>query len=397
MERIGIFGGTYNPPHLGHVQAAVYGKNALKLDKLYLIPSYISPHKTLPEGSPTPQQRLQMVRLAARNTDLTVSDIELARGGASYTYETVLALKEKHPDAQIYLMMGTDMFLTLDTWREAKLLLSMVTPVVFYRGDRGEREQIEEKRLVFENQGISSVVMENPVIEISSTQLRRMLVFECASPFLDNEVKNYILENRLYGTGKEYKQLPPEELERAVVSLIKPNRVAHVLGCRDTAVELARRWGADETNAARAGLLHDITKALDEELQLTLCGEYGVALDDFSQQNPKTLHARTGALVAQRIFGENAAVVSAIDSHTTGKAGMNLLEKIIYVADYMEPNRNFPGVEDLRKAAFENIDRAMEMGLEMTLDLLTKEGKIISRGSQEALSDIKKTLRGECI
>ena len=162
-------------------------------------------------------------------------------------------------------------------------------------------------------------------------------------------------------------------------------------------MELARRWGADETDAARAGLLHDITKALDGELQLTLCGEYGVSLDDFSRQNPKTLHARTGALVAKRIFGENEAVVSAIDSHTTGKAGMNLLEKIIYVADYMEPNRNFPGVENLRKAAFENIDRAMEMGLEMTLDLLTKEGKTISRESLEALADIKKTLRGECI
>jgi nicotinate-nucleotide adenylyltransferase len=224
-----------------------------------------------------------------------------------------------------------------------------------------------------------------------------MLVFGCASPFLNEKVKAYILENHLYGADQDYKQLSPEELEKAVISLIKPNRVAHVLGCRDTAVALAKHWGADETDAARAGLLHDITKALDGPFQLTLCREYGMVLDDFSRQNPKTLHARTGAMVAQRIFGENEAVVSAIDSHTTGKAGMNLLEKIIYVADYMEPNRNFPGVEDLRRVAFENIDRAMEMGLEMTLDLLIREGKTISKESQEALTDIKNTLRGECI
>ncbi len=395
MERIGIFGGTYNPPHLGHVQAAVYGKNALKLDKLYLIPSYISPHKEIPEGSPTAQQRLEMVRLAVQGTDLAVSDIELSRGGASYTYETVLALKNEHPGSQIYLMMGTDMYLTLDTWREAKLLLSMVTPVVFYRGDRQEKEQVEQKRRDFEAQGISSVVMENPVTEISSTQLRRMLVFQCASPFLSPQVSAYIAENHLYGADKSYKHLSLEELEKVVTTLIKPNRVAHVLGCRDTAVELARRWGADETDAARAGLLHDITKALDGPLQLTLCGEYGMVLDDFSRQNPKTLHARTGAMVAKRIFGENPAVVAAIDSHTTGKAGMNILEKIIYVADYMEPNRNFPGVEDLRRAAFENIDRAMEIGLEMTLDLLRKEGKTISQWSLEALADIKDILKGE--
>jgi len=286
-------------------------------------------------------------------------------------------------------MMGTDMFLTLDSWREAQLLLSQVTPVVFYRGDKGEREQIEEKRQFFASQGISSVVMENPVTEISSTQLRRMLVFDCAAPFLNEKVLAFIRDNGLYGTGRNYTNLPMEELEKVVCSLVKPNRVAHILGCRDTAVELAKKWGADETDAARAGLLHDITKALDGPLQLTLCDQYGMELDAFSREYPKTLHAHTGAMVAERIFGENEAVVSAIHSHTTGKAGMNILEKIIYVADYMEPNRRFDGVELLRAAAFADIDKAMVMGLEMTVSLLKKEGKTISKESQEALEDLK--------
>ena len=388
MERIGIFGGTYNPPHLGHIGAAIYGKTALCLDKLYLIPSYISPHKSLPTGSPTPEQRLNMVTLAAENTDLTASDMELIRGGASYTYETVLALRAQHPDAEIFLMMGTDMFLTLDHWREAELLLSMVTPVVFHRGDKGERAQIEEKKVFFAEKGISAVVMENPITEISSTQLRRMLVFDCAAPFLSEKVHSYILENKLYGTGESYKNLPLPELEKVVCSLVKPNRVAHILGCRDTAVELAKKWGADESDAARAGLLHDITKALDGPLQLTLCDQYGMELDDFSRAYPKTLHAHTGAMVAERIFGENESVVSAIHSHTTGKAGMNILEKIIYVADYMEPNRDFDGVEALREAAFTDIDKALKLGLEMTISLLRKEGKTISKESLEALQDI---------
>ena len=391
MERIGIFGGTYNPPHLGHMQAAIYGKTALCLDKLYLIPSHISPHKELPEGSPTALQRLEMVSLAAENTDLTVSDIELSRGGASYTVDTVRALRQQHSDATFYLMMGTDMFLTLDNWREADALLAMVIPVVFYRGDKGEREQIEEKRKYFENKGVSGIVMENPVTEISSTQLRRMLVFECARPLMDEKVYKFIRDNGLYGTGRSYKNLPMEELEKVVCSLVKPNRVAHILGCRDTAVALAKKWGADETDAARAGLLHDITKALDGPLQLTLCDQYGMELDDFSRAYPKTLHAHTGAMVAGRIFGEKEAIVSAIHSHTTGKAGMNILEKIIYVADYMEPNRSFDGVEALRDAAYTDIDKAMIMGLEMTIDLLNKEGKVISKESREALQDLKNT------
>ena len=184
---------------------------------------------------------------------------------------------------------------------------------------------------------------------------------------------------------KDYKNLSTEDLAQVVAGLLKPDRVAHVLGCHRTAVELARRYGADETDAARAALLHDITKALDGPEQLTLCREYGTILDAFSTQNPKTLHALTGSLVAERVFGENKAVVEAIRSHTTGKADMNLLEMIIYVADYMEPNRDFPGVEQLRSLAYEDIRKALKLGLQMTLDMLRRQGRDVSPESQQAL------------
>ena len=109
-------------------------------------------------------------------------------------------------------------------------------------------------------------------------------------------------------------------------------------------------------------------------------------LDDFSVMYPKTLHALTGSLVADRIFGENEAVVEAIRHHTTGKADMSLLEKIIYVADYMEPCRDFPGVEKLRELAYSDIDAALQLGLEMTLELLNKQGSEVSPASREALA-----------
>jgi len=137
-------------------------------------------------------------------------------------------------------------------------------------------------------------------------------------------------------------------------------------------------------------LLHDITKALDGPLQLTLCRGYGINLDDFSANNPKTLHALTGSLVAKRIFGENEAVVAAIASHTTGKADMNTLQKIIYVADYMEPNRDFPGVEQLRQLAYINLTAALKLGLTMTLAVLKKQGREISPESQQALEYLSK-------
>ena len=389
MGRIGIYGGAFNPPHIGHIRAAEYAVKALNLDKLLLIPSGTSPHKPLPAGSPTAQQRLEMVRAWA-GEGMEPCDLEIKREGASYTYETVQQLKAQYPHDDLILCMGTDMFLSFASWKNPDIILQNVSLAVFYRGDKGEIASIAEKKAAYEAQGHRIYLVENPVTEISSTQLRRMLVFRCAAPFLDERVARYIEDNGLYDTLAEYGNLPMEELEEVVVRLLNPNRVKHVLGCRDTAAELAKLWGADETDAARAGLLHDITKALDGPLQLTLCSEYGKVLDEFSENNPKTLHALTGSLVAERIFGENEAVVKAIESHTTGKPAMNTLEKIIYVADYMEPNRDFPGVEGLRRLAYTDLDGALKLGLEMTLAMLKQQKRQISPASSQALDYLTK-------
>lgn len=395
MERIGIYGGAFNPPHLGHILGAKYALQALQLSKLLMIPSCVSPHKVSPPNSPTPEQRLQMLKLAAAGEKtIEVSDLELRRGGASYTFETVDVLREHYPDAQLFLLMGTDMLLSFDSWKNPDRILSQCTLAVFYRGEDGEEESVHHKKQELESRGAKVEILNNPVTEISSTQLRRLLVFQAADSFLTPEVKTYIQEEGLYGTGNDYRNLPMDQLEPVVVSLMKPNRVKHILGVRDTAVKLAELYGANVTDASRAGLLHDITKALDGPLQLTLCHEYGKVLDKFSTQNPKTLHALTGGMVAKRIFGENEEVVEAIYSHTTGKPNMNLLQKIIYVADYMEPNRDFPGVEKLRKLAFQNIDEALELGLTMTLDLLRKQGREISPESQAALRYLQQSQKG---
>ena len=387
MERIGIYGGTFNPPHIGHIQAAKQAVTALGLTRLLIIPDRIAPHKAMPVNSPTPQQRLDMLRISTADcAKIEVSDIELKREGVSYTYETVLQLKEQYPDAELVLLMGTDMFLSFHTWKHPEIILKNAALGVFYRGEKGEKAAIEAKKAEMKRQGAKIKLVKNEVINISSTQMRRLLAFQCPDAFLCDGVGEYIRKNGLYETCANWKNLPMEELEQVVISLLNPNRVAHVLGCRDTAVELAKHWGADVTDAARAGILHDITKAIDGPLQLTLCEAYGKILSDFSKRYPKTLHALTGSLVAQRVFGENKAVVSAIEWHTTGKANMNLLEKIIYVADYMEPNRDFPGVEKLRKLAFTDMDAALKLGLEMTLEHLKRQGNEVSPESREALA-----------
>ena len=386
MEKIGIFGGSFNPPHLGHVHAARYAALSLGLDRLMLIPSGKTPCKPVPELTASPEQRLRMLSIAFGSVPIAeVSSMELDRGGESYTWETVQQIREGNPEAELFLLLGTDMFLKFPQWADADKLCGEVTLVSMNRGEKGEQENLIRAAARIEGMGGKTVLLDNPVKSISSSQVRRLLAFEGADSFLPEGVLSYIRREKLYYVGADLKNLPMERLEQVVVSLLKANRVKHVLGCRDTAVELAKAWGADPVDAGRAGLLHDITKALDGELQLTLCGAYGKLLDDFSRKYPKTLHALTGSLVARRIFGENNAVVSAIEFHTTGKADMSLLEAIIYVADYMEPNRDFPGVERLRELAYTDIRGALKLGLEMTLEHLKEQGGEVSPASRQAL------------
>ncbi len=389
MERIGIYGGTYSPPHIGHIRAAEYAIEACRLDRLLLIPTGVSPHKEMSSGASS-ADRLEMLRLSTAGMEKAeVSDIELKREGRSYTVDTLLELKEQNPGSELVLLMGTDMFTSFLTWREPGEILKLAVLAVFCRGEREERKRIEDQKTVLEALGAKVELVANPVTAISSTDLRRLLVFGCADSFLVDGVGAYIRSHGLYGTGKKRKNLTLEELEAEVVALLNPNRVAHVLGCRDCAVELARLYGEDGTDAARAGLLHDITKAIDGPLQLTLCAEYGIVLDTFSRAYPKTLHALTGSLVAERIFGENENVVSAIRHHTTGRANMTLLEKIIYIADYVERNRNFPGVEEMRAMAYKNLDKALLMGLESAVAHVNRQGQGLAPATLEALEYLR--------
>lgn len=386
MGAIGFFGGTFNPPHIGHIQAALRCAHAFALEKVLMIPARHVPGKELPGGGATPEQRLQMIRLAVQDhPELEAWDGEITREGDSYTWETVKALRREYPEQKLVMLLGSDAFLKLPMWKDGEQILQEVAVAVLYRGGKCEQAEVSQVRETLEKTGAEIHLVENEACPISSTQLRRLLAFRCPGDFLPETVLDYILREKLYHVESHWKGLSMEALEAVVLPLLNPNRVRHVLGCRDSAVALARRWGENQVDAARAGLLHDVTKALDGPLQLTLCSAYGRVLDDFSQKYPKTLHALTGSLVAERIFGESEAVVSAICHHTTGCAGMSTLDTIIYVADYIEPNRDFPGVERLRDLAFTDLTAALELGLQMTLDHLKRQGSEVSPQTKQTL------------
>ena len=369
VMKIGIYGGTFNPPHMGHVKAAGDAIRALELDGLLVIPTAQPPHKELPEASATAEQRLEMAKLAfAGVKNAQVCDIELRRGGRSYTADTVAELEREYPGADFWLVMGGDMFLSITQWYHSAELMHELGIAVSDRADESGKilAMADELR---EKYGARVEFIPDRPIEISSTELREKLKNASGREFLQPDVYAYIIKNRLYGERAELGWLR-EEAQK----MLDPRRVPHVLGCEQEAVRLARRWGADVYSAAAAGILHDITKRCNKNEQLILCEKYGTVTDTLERENPKLLHAKTGADVAWHEFGVSSAIREAIRWHTTGKAGMSLLEKIIYLADYIEPNRHFDGLEELRRLAYEDLNRAMVRGLEMSLEDMQENG-----------------------
>lgn len=394
--KIGVYGGTFNPPHLGHLTAARAVFDLLKLDKLLLVPAGLPPHKALPAGSPTAEQRLEMTRLAAEQLGLgdrvQVLDLELRRQGKSYTADTLSQIRELHPEAELWLLMGTDMFLTLQTWHEPEAIFALAGIAAFGRTEEDTEELFSVQReylyRTYPDARIFTLTIPG-VVDISSTELREQLSEDRGANLLAPAVYGYILREGLYGTGADLRHLPLSKLRPVALSYLKHKRIPHVLGTEQEAIRLAERYGADVDKARVGALLHDCTKRLDMDAQLALCRHYGIELDELEQKALKLLHAKTGAAIARDVFGVDEEIYSAILWHTTGHANMTLLEKILYLADYIEPSRDFPGVDKLRAVCYKDLDAGLLMGLEMTIGEMNAMGNPVHHATIEARDALK--------
>lgn len=392
MARIGIFGGSFNPPHLGHRLAVLEFQKKLSLDRVLLIPSAVPPHKQLSSNSPDAKTRFHMTELLFRDLDFAeVLDLELRRQGPSYTADTLAELKKIYPEDDLYLLVGTDMFYSFARWYHPDRISELATLVAAHRKEDDIQAMEAAAKNLREKFNTKIEFLKNDFLPYSSTSARAMLAFRCGEKYLSPEVYQYICENQLYYTNTDFRNLPFERLSEISLSLHKASRVQHVKGCSETAAKLAELHGENATEARRAGILHDVTKALNGEEQLHLCEKYAIILNQFERHHPKLLHAKTGAVMARKLFGESEIVADAINWHTTGKANMTTMEKIVYLADYMEPNRDFDGVEELRRLTFEDLDAALLMGLRMSVEQLNRRGLEIDPNSLAALHSLEDT------
>ena len=390
--KIAIYGGTFNPPHRGHVESLQAVYEQAKPDRVLVIPASIPPHKELAAGSPDAEERLELTRLAFKELPYAeVTDMELTRTGKSYTSDTVAELLRKYPDAELMLAMGTDMFLSFETWHEYRYLIDNVTMLVFARRE-GEDEKIFKYGEYLESKYGAKInyIMHDP-LPISSSEIRRLLPMRRGRELRPGAVFARIVKNGDYAAKPDFPWLREQSY-----AYLSPKRIPHVQGCEWEAVRLAKRWGESEEDAAEAGILHDITKKLVLSEQLILSEKYGIINDTYETANVKLLHAKTGAALARDLFNISDRVYSAIRWHTTGKPDMTVLEKVIYLADFIEPTRDFPGVDALRRTVWEDLDRGLLMGLEMTVEEMEEMGNPIHVNTLAARDYLKgKTNEGK--
>ncbi len=187
------------------------------------------------------------------------------------------------------------------------------------------------------------------------------------------------------------------KIQHVLKKELDDNRYQHTLGVMYTAASMAMRYDVDVLKALYAGLLHDCAKCIPNDKKLHLCGKYGFTVSDIERENPSLLHAKLGACLAHEKYGvTDKEIIHAIESHTTGCPAMTMLEKIIYIADYIEPNREkFDGLEEARRLAYLDLDMAMKYILESTIAFVKERGRLLHPLSLEALEYYKHCVEKE--
>ncbi len=383
MSQTVLYGGTFNPIHRGHLDICVRARQAVDARRVLLMPAAQPPHKSAGWLAPD-QDRLAMCALAAREYDLIqVDDWEIRRGGRSYTVDTLGHLAAVFPEEELWLLIGTDMFLTFTQWHRWEEIGKMASLLVASR-EEGDRERLLDQQQRLAERGVRSRLLQNPPMPMSSTQIREELRRDGTTGKVCPQVLDYIREKELY-------LHPPEELDylrRYIRPLMTDYRYRHSLGVEKQAVKMARRFGADQRKAALAGILHDVCKDMPKGPLLQNILESGIINGIDFAACPQLIHSYAGALYLQSHMEiHDPEVIDAVRYHTTARAGMSLLETIIYLADLTSEDREYGDVGVMRRLCQEDLRGAMIHALTHTVGELSKRGKPICPDTREACKE----------
>jgi len=381
---LAILGGTFDPIHYGHLAVAEAVLAKFSPQRILFMPCGQPPHKD--ENVSAAEHRYQMALLATCDHPFfDVSRLELDKLGASYTVDTARRLVEACPaGAKIFFIIGADSLAHLLTWKDAEILLTLCRFIAVPRPSFNKKQMTEKINEINTKCGSERVILlEMEKIDISSTKIRqRFSEGRSVRSYVPRAVEDYARAFQLYRPSCSFESVK-EQLQKR----LSPKRFTHTLGVMLEAEKLAKIYGADLEKARWAALLHDCAKEYSTDKKKTLCKQWGIPLDGTDISQVDLTHGPMGAESAKRDYYVNdAEILQAIRYHSTGHKHMTVLDKVIMLADFIEPYReDYPPLAQMRKHAYTDINKALRIGVKYTIKEETEAKNPIHPASYEAL------------
>ncbi|MBQ7653286.1 MAG: bis(5'-nucleosyl)-tetraphosphatase (symmetrical) YqeK [Clostridia bacterium] len=342
--KYGIYGGAFDPMHLEHYELIKRAKEELSLDKIVVVPSGNAPHKSTMTSY---ADRVNMIKLTV-DEDVLIDDVENTLSGLTNTARILPVLKEKYGD--IVFIMGGDSFFDIEKWIKPEVVLSFPIAVV---PRAGSRDALVEKAERYNSQGKNIKVLRYVGKDVSSTFARTKLYLRLPCDVVSPKCYEYAIQNRIY--GKYYDMLDK------LAAALTPKRFRHSLNVAVEAVKLNEQLKLDYDKVMTAAILHDASKYSTRPHP---------ELPENLTKGP-IAHAFIGAEEIQTDYGiRDEDIINAVRYHTTGRANMSDLEKLIYLADLLEEDRAFDGVEKLREIAHKDFNAGFVQAVEAQLKYL---------------------------
>ncbi len=350
--KIGIYGGSFNPVHKGHIEIARQAIDQLKLDKLFFVPAYKSPFKSKIKYADA-QHRINMIDLV-KPEGSEVSTFEISRKSVSYTIDTIAYFKQKFPNDELFLIIGSDNVSKLNKWKNIDEISTWSKIVVFRRENTINKENIKK---------YGCLLLKNDLLDFASSWFRKGYMKN-----VDDKVMQYISANYLY-------------IPEIMVNMLDAKRHKHSVAVGHLAATIAKSVNYDAKKAWVAGSLHDITKSWHKQDHRDFLAHLGV---DESKIPDFALHSLTGYYWIKTEYQlADEEILNAVLRHTSLAPELTLLDKIIFVADKLAEGRKFEGIQQVRQLITKDFDKGFKLTVKSYYDELEA-----TRGISEEQADV---------
>lgn len=402
MEKIIIFGGTFNPIHNAHLEIARVASEKLGGVRVLIMPNGKAPHKET--DLDLMEHRVNMVKLAIEDYEnFEYFGLEVESGRISYSLDSLKEINKIFKGYDIYSLTGEDFLYTVEDWENSEGLFDLATFIVFSRPENSFATNLTSKnnspytkiKELADTKNADIIYLQNVNMDLSASYIRKKFKgnkkdIEEVQSLLPKKVYDYILENDIYKEINYFYLI--ESIKKDIRVQLSKKRATHTLSVAETARELAVIHGENEDKVYVAALLHDIAKEFSDEKMIALLEENNLPTNKF--ENINLNHGTASKIISKKVYGiKEKKILRAIENHTFGRVGMTKFEMIVALADFIEPERNFKGrykesADAIRKLAKTDILGAYLLKLDSLISEFEIRGKAIEPNTINVYNDL---------